>query len=144
MAESALRLKNVTFRYNERGKRNILDDVSLDIPAGRITVLMGSGGCGKSTLAAVAAGLYPENGGYLAGGSIELFGQPLEGMDEQRRAGYLALMFQNPDLQFCMDTLGKELRFSLENLAVPREDMDRRALAAARALGMEGKLDQKL
>lgn len=144
MAAPALRLTDLSFRYQEQGKRNILDHVSLDIPEGRVTVIMGRSGCGKSTLAAVAAGLYPENGGYLVSGSVELFGQPLGGMNQQKRTSYLTLMFQNPDLQFCMDTLRKELRFCLENLCVPREEMDGRAVAAAQALGLTGKLDQAL
>lgn len=142
MGSPALRLNDVTFRYQEQGKRNILDHVSLDIPAGRITVIMGRGGCGKSTLASVAAGLYPENGGILVSGSVELFGKPLAGMNQQERARYLTLMFQNPDLQFCMDTLRKELRFCLENICVPREEMDRRGMAAAQVLGLSDKLDQ--
>lgn len=144
METPALRLCDVTFRYQEQGRRNILDHVSLEIPAGRITVVMGSGGCGKSTLAAVAAGLYPENGGCLTSGSVELFGRPLGGMNQQQRAACLTLMFQNPDLQFCMDTLRKELRFCLENLRVPREEMDGRIQAAVRTLGLEEQLDQTL
>ena len=64
-ANTALELEDVVFRYQEKGKRNILDHTSLSIPAGTLTVLMGGSGCGKSTLAAVAAGLYPENGGFL-------------------------------------------------------------------------------
>ena len=55
---TALELEDVVFRYQEKGKRNILDHTSLSIPAGTLTVLMGGSGCGKSTLAAVAAGLY--------------------------------------------------------------------------------------
>ena len=58
-ANTALELEDVVFRYQEKGKRNILDHTSLSIPAGTLTVLMGGSGCGKSTLAAVAAGLYP-------------------------------------------------------------------------------------
>ena len=63
-ADLALELEDVVFRYQEKGRRNILDHTSLTIPAGTLTVLMGGSGCGKSTLAAVAAGLYPENGGF--------------------------------------------------------------------------------
>ena len=73
-ANTALELEDVVFRYQEKGKRNILDHTSLSIPAGTLTVLMGGSGCGKSTLAAVAAGLYPENGGFLEGGTIRLYG----------------------------------------------------------------------
>ena len=77
-ADLALELEDVVFRYQEKGRRNILDHTSLTIPAGTLTVLMGGSGCGKSTLAAVAAGLYPENGGFLESGIIRLYGQDLK------------------------------------------------------------------
>ena len=48
-ANTALELEDVVFRYQEKGKRNILDHTSLSIPAGTLTVLMGGSGCGKST-----------------------------------------------------------------------------------------------
>lgn len=141
---TVLHLEDVVFRYFETGKRNILDHVSLDIEEGGITILMGSSGCGKSTLAAVSAGLYPENGGYLESGGIELYGKPVSGMDQQERAAYLTLMFQNPDLQFCMDTLRKEMQFCMENICVPKEEMDDRIRASVKVLDMEGFLDRKL
>ena len=98
-ADLALELEDVVFRYQEKGRRNILDHTSLTIPAGTLTVLMGGSGCGKSTLAAVAAGLYPENGGFLESGIIRLYGQDLKTLDPQKRAAYLTVLFQNPDLQ---------------------------------------------
>ncbi len=140
----AIHLSDVVFRYVESGKRNILDHVSLDIEEGGITVLMGSSGCGKSTLAAVLAGLYPENGGFLESGTIELYGHPVSAMNQQERAAYLTMLFQNPDLQFCMDTLRQEMQFCMENICVPKEEMDRRIESAARTLGMEALLNQKL
>ena len=85
-ADLALELEDVVFRYQEKGRRNILDHTSLTIPAGTLTVLMGGSGCGKSTLAAVAAGLYPENGGFLESGIIRLYGQDLKTLDPQKRA----------------------------------------------------------
>lgn len=140
----ALHLENVVFRYYENGKRNILDHVSLDIEEGGITVIMGGSGCGKSTLAAVAAGLYPENGGFLESGTVELFGHPVDRMNQQERAAYLTEMFQNPDLQFCMDTLRREMQFCMENICIPPRQMDARISAAAQAMGMEKFLDRKL
>jgi len=143
-AEKALQLDDVVFRFLEKGKRNVLDHVSLEIEAGGITVLMGGSGCGKSTLAAVAAGLYPENGGFMESGEIRLFGQPLKGMNQQQRAALLTLMFQNPDLQFCMDTLRKEMRFCMENLCVPPEQMDEKLTRAGAHLGVAEMLDRSL
>ena len=134
-ADLALELEDVVFRYQEKGRRNILDHTSLTIPAGTLTVLMGGSGCGKSTLAAVAAGLYPENGGFLESGIIRLYGQDLKTLDPQKRAAYLTVLFQNPDLQFCMDTLREEMRFCLENICIPAGKMDERIEQAAAELG---------
>ena len=142
--ELALHLEDVVFRFLEKGKRNILDHVSLDIAAGTITVLMGSSGCGKSTMAAVAAGLYPENGGYLECGEIKLYGNSVGDLNQQQRAAYLTMMFQNPDLQFCMNTLRKEMQFCMENICVSVEKMDEKIRHAAGLFGIESLLDQNL
>ena len=143
-ADLALELEDVVFRYQEKGRRNILDHTSLTIPAGTLTVLMGGSGCGKSTLAAVAAGLYPENGGFLESGIIRLYGQDLKTLDPQKRAAYLTVLFQNPDLQFCMNTLREEMRFCLENICIPAGKMDERIEQAAAELGIMPLLDQPL
>ena len=143
-ANTALELEDVVFRYQEKGKRNILDHTSLSIPAGTLTVLMGGSGCGKSTLTAVAAGLYPENGGFLESGTIRLYGQDLKTLDPQKRAAYLTVLFQNPDLQFCMNTLREEMRFCLENIRVPAGEMDARIDRAAAELGIAPLLDRTL
>lgn len=142
--ESAISMRDVVFRFYEKGKRNILDHVSLDIPAGKLTVIMGSSGCGKSTLAAVCAGLYPENGGFLISGDIELFGKPVKDMNPQERSAFLGVMFQNPDLQFCMETPRKELYFCMENKCVPADEMEVRAEAAAGKMGIRDLLDRPL
>lgn len=135
--------RNLTFRYLEQNKKNILNNVSVNFPKGKITVLMGRSGCGKSTLAALLAGLYPENGGVLKEGEIYLFGRPLSDYTIPERAGRLSVMFQNADLQFCMETLRKEMIFCLENVSCPREEMEERILRAAEASGMTSYLDRK-
>lgn len=142
--EPMIRIEDVVFRYYEQAKRNILDHTSLEIEEGKVTILMGSSGCGKSTLAAVSCGLLPENGGYLEQGEIWIDGKPLAELTADKRAKYVTMMFQNPDLQFCMDTLRKEMQFCMENIRVPREEMNQRLNSAAEELGMTALLDQKL
>jgi energy-coupling factor transporter ATP-binding protein EcfA2 len=92
----------------------------------------------------VAAGLYPENGGFLESGIIRLYGQDLKTLDPQKRAAYLTVLFQNPDLQFCMNTLREEMRFCLENICIPAGKMDERIGQAAAELGIGPLLDQPL
>ena len=53
-------IKNLTF---SRGKRRIFDDVSLNVPSGKITAIMGPSGIGKTTLLRLIGGqLHPELG----------------------------------------------------------------------------------
>ncbi|HEY9574152.1 MAG TPA: ATP-binding cassette domain-containing protein [Lachnospiraceae bacterium] len=140
----ALSLENVSFRYLKDGKRKILDEVNLNIKKGTLTVIMGGSGCGKSSLAAVASGLYPENGGYLLGGKIFLFGKDLKDLSPKERAKYLSLMFQNPNLQFCMENLRQEFYFCMENMQVAPEVMDERIEKTARKMGLSHLLERPL
>ena len=62
-----LKLQEVTHRY---GDRDVLRDVTLDIPTGRITCIVGPSGCGKSTLLRLLGGLErPTHGDVVQVGS---------------------------------------------------------------------------
>ncbi|MCI6536571.1 MAG: ABC transporter ATP-binding protein/permease [Lachnospiraceae bacterium] len=60
-----IHMDHVSFSYEE--SRQILDDISLDIPAGSFVSLVGTSGCGKSTIAGLLMG---RNRGY--DGSISI------------------------------------------------------------------------
>ena len=77
-ADLALELEDVVFRYQEKGRRNILDHTSLTIPAGTLTVLMGGSGCGKSTLLRIISGL-----AQYEVGIVERNGHKVEGPGPQ-------------------------------------------------------------
>ena len=62
--EPVLRARNLTFRYRPHG-RAILRDVDLDIYAGDRLLLQGPSGGGKTTLAAMLAGLRPPETGLV-------------------------------------------------------------------------------
>ena len=141
---TALKISNLNFRYYEHAKENIIKNFSLSIESGTITIILGRSGCGKSTLAALVAGLYPENGGFLESGKIEIFGHDIKALNHSERAKYLTLMFQNPDLQFCMNTLRKEIIFCLENISTPPDEMDEIIFNVTSKLGMLDLLDRKL
>lgn len=141
LCEDAIKIQDVTFRYQ---KKVIIDHVSFTVPRGKISLLMGASGSGKSTLSHIAAGLLPEEEEELDSGKVTIFDKDLKGLKNNIRASYVTMMFQNPDLQFCMDTLRKEMRFCLENISVPKLEMDERIESTAKDLSLESLLDRKL
>jgi ABC-2 type transport system ATP-binding protein len=67
-----------------RGGKGVLDGVCLDVPRGRITGLLGPSGCGKSTLMRAIVGVQ-----IVAGGTIEVLGEPAGGAGLRPRVGYV-------------------------------------------------------
>lgn len=64
-----IRLSNVTFR---RGVQVILDNVSLEIEAGRTTMLQGPSGAGKTTIVDLVAGLIKPDSGRITVDGVPL------------------------------------------------------------------------
>ena len=62
------------------GDHQVLDDVTLTMPAGRVTALIGPSGCGKSTFLYILGGFVEPSGGSVAVG------------------GRLGIVFQEPAL----------------------------------------------
>jgi iron complex transport system ATP-binding protein len=73
------------------GDRTIVDDLDLDVPAGRITAIIGANGCGKSTvLKALARLLSPH------AGQVVLDGRELHSLPSKEVARTLGLLPQSP------------------------------------------------
>jgi phospholipid/cholesterol/gamma-HCH transport system ATP-binding protein len=67
-------LNNVSFGY---GERRILDGISLTVPRGKVTALMGASGGGKTTVLRLIGGQY-----RAQGGQVLLHGAPGEGASQ--------------------------------------------------------------
>lgn len=63
-------LNNVSFHYNLPQAPNVLRDISITIPRGKVTAIVGVSGSGKSTLLKLLQGFYqPTEGEILLGGT---------------------------------------------------------------------------
>jgi ATP-binding cassette subfamily C protein len=118
--ERGVALRSVSFRY--QGEL-LFEDLSLEIPAGRITALTGPSGSGKTTIVDLAVGLVkPERGEVL------IDGRPLEELDLtawRRHVGYV------PQEMFLLhDTVA--MNVALGDPHVSRDDIVR-ALTEAHA-----------
>ncbi|MBE9123776.1 MULTISPECIES: energy-coupling factor ABC transporter ATP-binding protein [Microcoleaceae] len=93
MGQSAVAVRDLGFCWPS-GDR-VLQGCSLDVPKGEFWMLLGTNGSGKSTLLRLMAGLlHPQSGEIDLGG----------------RVGFV---FQNPDHQLVMPTVGADVAFGL-------------------------------
>ncbi len=60
-----IEFKNITFRYFKNSEDPVLDNISLKIPAGSTVGIIGSTGCGKTTLVSLIPRLYDADEGEV-------------------------------------------------------------------------------
>jgi ABC-type multidrug transport system fused ATPase/permease subunit len=88
----SISFRNVTFRY-DAGSEPALHDVCFDIPAGKITALVGASGAGKTTIVNLLLRLYS-----ATEGAIRVDGRPIEDIRRTDWLGLLAISGQDVDL----------------------------------------------
>jgi ATP-binding cassette subfamily B protein len=74
---SGIRLERVSFAYPGT-ERRVLDDVSLDLPAGSVVAIVGENGAGKTTLVKLLCKLYAPTAGRVLVDGVDLARMPAE------------------------------------------------------------------
>lgn len=116
---NSLAFSHVSIAYENA---DVLNDISLSVPSGRVTLIAGRSGAGKTTLACLAAGLTKaQSGSVLLGGTAPVPGE-------------VALAFQNPEQQLFLETVEHELAFAPRNLGCSEDEVARRVSEAASQL----------
>lgn len=63
--EKSISIDDVCFKYDKHALKNTLESISLDIPAGKVTAIVGASGSGKTTLIKLMLGYYPVKSGKI-------------------------------------------------------------------------------
>lgn len=92
-SNTAIQVRDLSFRWYKG--EVVLNACSLEVPKGEFWMLLGTNGSGKSTLLKLLAGLLKPESGYI---------QPIS---------KLGFVFQNPDHQLVMPTVGADVAFGL-------------------------------
>ena len=91
--EGSLALRNVKHIYPSRPEVTVMEDCSLDIPAGKTTALVGASGSGKSTIVGLALRLYDP-----VGGEVMLDGIDVRDLNVRFLRQNISLVSQEPTL----------------------------------------------
>jgi energy-coupling factor transport system ATP-binding protein len=98
-----------------------LKQVSLNIKKGEFIAIMGQNGAGKTTLIRTFNGLIRPTKG-----SIFLDGENIESKTIATISKKVGVIFQNPMHQLFSNTLEDEIKFSLKNLNLDKEEIQRK------------------
>jgi len=130
-----IEIKGLTYTYPGASKKSLLD-VSLTIEKGEFAILTGPSGCGKTTLCRCFNGLIPHfYAGELKGG-LTVADLNVNEHTIGEMAKHVGLVFQNPENQLFALSVEKDVAFGLENLGMPREQMQERVNWALKMTGI--------
>lgn len=120
----------------------VLDNVTLQVEEGDFCVLVGTTGCGKTTLLrSLKPELSPVGKRYgslrVMGASLVEDGRAIGGISACDSASEIGYVMQDPSAQIVCDTVWHELAFGLENLGVNQDEMRRRVAEVAHFFGIE-------
>ena len=116
-----IKIENLTkVFYNKKQKREVraVDNMTVDIPSGKLVGLLGPSGCGKSTTLFMLSGLETPTSGSIYFGDDNV----TDLAPEKRGIG---LVFQNYALYPHMTVEGN-IMFPLLNMKVPKEEAKER------------------
>ena len=126
-----IKATNLLFGYSEE-REKALNGVNFTAEKGEFIAVLGSNGCGKSTLAKhFNAILLPEEGTVEVEGMLTTQDDRL--FDIRQKVG---MVFQNPDNQIVATIVEEDVAFALENMGVEPSEIRRRIDEAMEKTGV--------
>ena len=126
-----IKVDNLWFRYS-RDSEWALQGINLEVKKGEFLCVLGSNGCGKSTLAKhFNSILVPEKG--------DVWVEDINTKDDDRLLDIrqkVGMVFQNPDNQIVATVVEEDVAFALENMGVPTQEIRVRIDEAMEAAGI--------
>ena len=132
MTTPSLEIKELAFAYPDGNQA--LFGVNLSIVKGERVALLGPNGAGKTTLVMHMNGIHP-----TAQGSVRIAGELVDAKNKdslKRIRSKVGIVFQDPDDQLFMPTVGEDIAFGPYNMGKRGAELDALVNDALELVGM--------
>ena len=133
--EDLITVENLAYAYpdldGQKGTQ-VFENLNLTIESGSFVAILGTNGCGKSTLAKHFNSILLPSGGKVYVDGIDT--SDLNRIMAVRRC--VGMVFQNPDNQIVANVVEEDVAFGPENLGVAAPEIRRRVDKALKQVGM--------
>ncbi len=131
MHHNPITVNNLSYAYPDGTEA--LRDISFSIAATERVALIGANGSGKSTLQLHLNGILLPQMGEIVVGELLVVPENLQAI-----RNFVGLVFQNPDDQLFMPTVGEDVAFGPKNLGLRGVELRSRVVNAMTAVGLDG------
>ena len=111
-----IKIENLSIGY----ETNILENINLEIDKNKITFIIGKNGSGKSTLGNTISGIKKFKEGNILLDNINL--KKEKNLKKIRTK--IGMVFQNPSNQILFTKVYDDIKFTLENIKTPKNEID--------------------
>ena len=131
----AIRVEHLKYEYpgvDDTPGVGVFEDLNLTVEEGSFVAILGSNGCGKSTLAKHFNSILLPSGGKVYVCGLDTSNEDL--LLRVRRT--VGMVFQNPDNQIVANVVEEDVAFGPENLGIASPEIRKRVDQALKQVGM--------
>ncbi|MFZ4372422.1 MAG: ATP-binding cassette domain-containing protein [Mycobacterium sp.] len=137
-----LRIKDLVVEYAS-GQESVrpINELSLDVPAGSLAILLGPSGCGKTTLLSCLGGILRPTAGGIQFGDIDVTGLDARALSEYRR-NTVGIVFQAFNLVPSLTAL-ENVMVPLRAARMPKQKAHQRAEELLDRVGLAHRMSHR-
>ena len=135
----AIKINHLSYTYLKKTPNEVeaLNDVSLEIPEGKITTIIGHTGSGKSTLIQTLNGLLLPTSGTVEIGDFIVTSDKRKNKKIKELRKHVSIVFQFPEYQLFEETVEKDVAFGLKNYGFKEDEAIEKAHEALKRVGLD-------
>ncbi|MDD6400334.1 MAG: energy-coupling factor transporter ATPase [Lachnospiraceae bacterium] len=126
----AILVNDISFSY---GKKNVLQNIKLEINKGEFVGVIGETSAGKTTFIQSIAGLLKPQKGSVYVDGVEIYDKNTDQIEVNKKIGFL---FQYPEQQLFAKNVYEDVLYGVKNLGLTKVEAEKRAYESIELVGL--------